>query len=781
MLKKYLSSFLLVAFISCFYAHSDKYRLIWTLNPSATITIGWNKINGDNHRVYYDVIDHGLDTSLYAMSKTPDVLHDFKDMNNAFARLQNLLPNTIYYFVIADNNSISNRFWFKTASNSNSDPVNIISGGDSRNNRAIRKKANIMVSKLRPHAVAFGGDFTDLGWDSEWKDWLNDWQLTISSDGRMYPIIPARGNHEDSNEILEKLFDTNSEVYYAISFSGDLFRIYSLNSEASIAGNQTTWLENDLQSHSNTIWKMAQYHKPMRPHVSDKDEGNNQYLHWAPLFYTHGVNLVIECDAHTVKTTQPIKPDVNGDEGFSVDTLNGTIYMGEGTWGAPLRLNNDNKSWTAYSGKFNQFKWIYIEKSRMEVKTIKIDFDFNINEVNDTYSNVAPLNLNQWQPQETFDSEFTMIKNSEYAYPSIEFISPTNYEQFNGGASISLQVNASDVDGSIVQVNYFANGTFIGSSSTVPFSYNWNAQISDLYEIQAVAIDNEGFSSVISSPRYVIVGQVEKELGSIIYNAKDDVEESEDGSVNLESNDLELGQDNGIFTTDDRTVGLMFRNIKIPPGAIIDSAFIQFYAEENDGGNANLNISIENTVTPTNYESQFNNLSNRNVWNNSISWQPNSWDNNDAQKTPNLKELVQHIIDLSNWEYGNKLSFIIDGNGERSADSYDGSPQNAPRLFVYYKVGDISTNIKEHISSTSAVTIIPNPNNGKFLVEFPDLINESLDIGIYSISGQKCMVKCTRISDQRVLVNLTEKLSSGSYFLISELGKNVYSQKFIVE
>ena len=31
----------------------------------------------------------------------------------------------------------------------------------------------------------------------EWKEWLDDWQLTIGQDGRMTPIVPARGIMSD--------------------------------------------------------------------------------------------------------------------------------------------------------------------------------------------------------------------------------------------------------------------------------------------------------------------------------------------------------------------------------------------------------------------------------------------------------------------------------------------------------------------------------------------------------------------------------------------------------
>ena len=320
-----------------------------------------------------------------------------KKMNNTFVHLSNLTPNTKYYFVIKDKVGVSPRFWFKTASNNPSGRLSIVAGGDSRNNRLPRQRANTIVKKLRPDFVYFGGDMTDRGTNKQWKRWFRDWQLTIGDDGRMIPIVVARGNHESSNEQLEKLFGTNPEVYYAMTFGGDLLRAYVLNTQSSIGGNQTQWLKEDLEKHQNSVlWKFAIYHKPMRPIVRKKSEGTNQYKHWAPLFYKYRMNLVVESDSHAVKSTYPIKPDPSGEEGFVRDDKNGTVYVGEGCWGAPLRRANDGKSWTMSQGSFNQVKWIFVDQQQIEVRTVKVDNADKVATVNDKERFKMPNNIDLW-------------------------------------------------------------------------------------------------------------------------------------------------------------------------------------------------------------------------------------------------------------------------------------------------------------------------------------------------------------------------------------------------
>jgi len=59
------------------------------------------------------------------------------------------------------------------------------------------------------------------------------------------------------------------------------------------------------------------------------------------------------------KITFPVIPDsINGEEGFIRDDLNGTMFIGEGSWGASPRVANDSKTWTLRAGSFNQIKWL---------------------------------------------------------------------------------------------------------------------------------------------------------------------------------------------------------------------------------------------------------------------------------------------------------------------------------------------------------------------------------------------------------------------------------------
>lgn len=430
MLKK--SRWYLLLLVLCSFAVPDseaankRYRCMWRDNPATTMVIGWDQVSGRSPVLCYDEIDFGRQASAYRNKQRPDRIIHAKGMDNHFVRLSGLKTNTVYYFVILDSEGVSQRFSFKTTPDDPSAPLSIIGGGDSRNNRDVRCSANQLVSRLRPHFVVFDGDMTGGDTNENWRDWFDDWQYTIGSDGRLFPIVPARGNHERENSSITELFDVpNIDAYYALTFGGNLFRLYTLNSLISPSGKQRIWLEGDLKANKNVTWKMAQYHQGMRPHTRRKAARDDIYANWAKIFHDQRVDLVLESDAHVVKTTYPISPGPNGDDGFVRDDENGTVYIGEGCWGAPLRSADNPRAWTRAHDSFNQFKWIFVRQSDIEIRTVKTENVDYVREVSDDDIFQVPVGLTLWDPP---SGDVITIVNKAYTPPEP---SPPISDRFN--------------------------------------------------------------------------------------------------------------------------------------------------------------------------------------------------------------------------------------------------------------------------------------------------------------------------------------------------------------
>ena len=668
-----------------------------------------------------------------------------------------------------------NVFGLETAPSSN-DTMSFISGGDSRNNRTPRQNANKLVAKLKPTAVFFGGDMTNGDSDSEWQDWMDDWQYTIASDGRMFPIIPARGNHEASNNSVYDLFNVPStSIYYKITFGTNLYSIYTLNSEITAGGSQYSWLQGELSS-DNAIWKSAQYHKPMRPHNGPKSEGNDEYNNWAQLFYDEGVRLVYESDSHTVKTTWPVMPcssGVNCEEGFEREDNNGTVYVGEGCWGAPLRANDDTKVWTRDSGSFNQFKWVCVSSSQIEIKTIDVNNADSVGENPNTSVCELPANINVWDPS---NGDTVTIIDSALQAPNISITSHINNQYLADGINTTINTNAIDTDGTVTQVEFRVDNVLIDTDTTAPYQTTYSL-VDGEHNVETRVYDNDGLTG--SDTVRLWVGTFSDQID---LQANDDVEQKEsDGEVYSSSSDLELVYDSH-NSQGNQTIGIRFNNVALPLNAQINNAYVQFTADGNYSQTAELLVSVENNDNASAFDLTNYNVTAPRTYYSSIYWSPDPWVSGDAgtaQRTPNLVTSIQNIVNKASWQAGNAIVVKIEGTGvsltntsaKRRAESIDGLA--APVLHVEYSLSPTILSTSDFVSDNS-IDLYPNPV--KDYLYFKNLDEDAL-ISIYDISGKKVFNETNQ--SNRINVGF---LSKGVYFIkIEQESKVVLTKKIIVE
>lgn len=375
-------------------------RAMFNADASTEITIAWNQLSGENAQMLFDTI---LPNDLnFSIVKSADKVILARGMYNNFVRLTGLRPNTKYFFVVKDSEGFSRVFHFSTVPNTPESTLSFVAGGDSRDRSEVRRKANLLVGKLAPHAVLFNGDFTGLDLEKQWIEWFDDWELSIPENGRISPLVVTRGNHEFSNRILVDLFDVpHKRVYYSTTFGGTLLNLVSLNSEIHKNGRQKLFLRSTLKKHEHYTWQIMQYHRPIRPHVLLKKEMQTQYRHFVPFFEKYdNVRLCLENDSHTCKTTWPIiqSKSAGSEEGFVRDDEKGIVYVGEGCWGAPLRQADDNKCWTRDSEAINQFNWIFVSKEKMEIRTIKYENAEVVEALTEETRFNMPLNIDVWNP-----------------------------------------------------------------------------------------------------------------------------------------------------------------------------------------------------------------------------------------------------------------------------------------------------------------------------------------------------------------------------------------------
>lgn len=76
--------------------------------------------------------------------------------------------------------------------------------------------------------------------------------------------------------------------------------------------------------------------------------------------------------------------------------------------------------------------------------------------------------------------------------PSVTFTTPTDNATVLAGETITLAVEATDADGSVSGVEFFAAGQSLGVDTQAPYSANWLAAGNSAVSLSAVATDNEG-------------------------------------------------------------------------------------------------------------------------------------------------------------------------------------------------------------------------------------------------------------------------------------------------
>jgi hypothetical protein len=91
--------------------------------------------------------------------------------------------------------------------------------------------------------------------------------------------------------------------------------------------------------------------------------------------------------------------------------------------------------------------------------------------------------------------------------PVVTWIRPTNGATFPAGSTLILTAEATDPDGTVNFVDFFANSTFVGRVSSADNTYNgvWSNAPSGTWQLRAEAVDNSGGRRA-STPVQITIG-----------------------------------------------------------------------------------------------------------------------------------------------------------------------------------------------------------------------------------------------------------------------------------
>jgi chitinase len=92
----------------------------------------------------------------------------------------------------------------------------------------------------------------------------------------------------------------------------------------------------------------------------------------------------------------------------------------------------------------------------------------------------------------TFSNVVVSAPTHTNAPPTVAIIAPVAGTILPAATSLAVTAAASDSDGTVNRVDFFANGTPIGTSTAAPFITTWPNVAAGTYSLTAVAIDNGG-------------------------------------------------------------------------------------------------------------------------------------------------------------------------------------------------------------------------------------------------------------------------------------------------
>ncbi len=287
------------------------------------------------------------------------------------------------------------------------------------------------------------------------------------------------------------------------------------------------------------------------------------------------------------------------------------------------------------------------------------------------------------QPSSPVTADITVVAPTDV--PPTAGLSVTQTAPLTARADASTSTDSTDLTPIASYTFDFGDGTPLETTTAPTAIATHTYAVGGTYLVTLIVTDSgNNASSPVSTNVTVddrIAGSVERRIAV----SSDDAEEPTGSSVNLSSSDLEL-----IMDASAQTVGLRWTGITIPRGATIEAAYVQFAAREAQTEATDLVIRAQAADNPVTFTTAAGNVSTRARTTTSASWAPAAWTANAigaAQRTSDLKNVIQEIVNRPGWTSGNALALIITGTGHRTAWAIDGQPASAPLLHVDYSVG----------------------------------------------------------------------------------------------
>jgi predicted phosphodiesterase len=342
---------------------------------------------------------------------------------------------------------------------------------------------------------------------------------------RQTPVWATMGNHDggksNSTTMSGPYYDaftfpmngesggvaSGTEAYY--SFDHGNIHFVCLNShDVSKAqdGAMMTWLRNDL-AQNDKDWLVVFFHHPpysRGSHDSDKDNKlvgmrNNAVA----TLESYGVDLVLCGHSHSYERSMFIDGHLG-----KADTFDPAIHVkvaGDG------RVDGDGAYTKTQLGPIANEGAVYaVAGSSGKISGGPLDhpvMQVSLNVLGSMIIDIDGDTMNGkfLDDQGGIQDYFTIEKGtSSNLWPSVSLTSPVQDSSYTAPSNVLIEADASDTDGVVTQVEFFANGASLGVVTEAPYSFTWVDAPTGDHVITAIATDDGGVSRT-STPRSIRV------------------------------------------------------------------------------------------------------------------------------------------------------------------------------------------------------------------------------------------------------------------------------------
>lgn len=168
--------------------------------------------------------------------------------------------------------------------------------------------------------------------------------------------------------------------------------------------------------------------------------------------------------------------------------------------------------------------------------------------------------------------------------------------------------------------------------------------------------------------------------------------------------------------TSEQNVGLRFTNVRVPQGAEITSASLEFVPETTSSQPSTFEIDVENNANPETFSGD-NPINFGRAWTGAREWTVDDWQEGQRTASVDVSGLVETVTNRSDWCGGQSMAFLVSGTASLAAKAFDSGSGEAPTLRINYDTsglqpGEGCTTTSYVASVTDSIDNVFENNNG---------------------------------------------------------------------